>query len=75
MIDIFLQIQVYNFFTLKYLENYVLQVYLCDIIFFISLGLVWLVSLVSFSKRMKPPGFILFNFIQTDQELHFSRCL
>ncbi len=36
--------------------------YICITFFFISLGLVRLVSLVSFSKRMEPPGFILFNY-------------
>ncbi len=71
--DVFFTNLILQFFNTKYLANYVSQDYLCDTFFFISLGLVRLVSLVSFSKRMKPPGFILFNFIQTDQELHFSR--
>ena len=41
-----------------------LEPYICITFFFISLGLVRLVSLVSFSKRMEPPGSILFNFIK-----------
>ena len=38
--------------------------YICNTFFFISLGLVRLVSLVSFSKRMEPPGSVLFNFYE-----------
>ena len=49
-------------FNTKCLENHVLTLYLCNTFFFISLGLVRLVSLVSFSKRMEPPGSVLFNF-------------
>jgi hypothetical protein len=38
-----------------------LEPYICITFFFISLGLV---SLVSFSKRMESPDSVLFNFIQ-----------
>ena len=62
--------KILQFFNTKYLETYTLYIYLCGTFFFISLGLVRLVSLVSFSKRMKPPGFILFNY----RNYHSTTC-
>ena len=62
--------KILRFFNTKYLETYTLYGYICGTFFFISLGLVRLVSLVSFSKRMKPPGFILFNY----RNYHYTTC-
>ena len=58
----FRMLQILRFFNTKYLESRTLSRYLCGTFFFISLGLVRLVSLVSFSKRMEPPGSVLFKF-------------
>ena len=44
-----------------------LEPYICITFFFISLGLV---SLVSFSKRMESPDSVLFNFIQIPNQHH-----
>jgi len=47
------------------------ELYICITFFFISLGLVRLVSLVSFSKRMEPPGSVLFNLIKKLKQIFF----